>query len=561
MAKKQGGWLLANTLYDMGVRDIFTLAGGHINPIYKACTDLGIRLIDTHHEQGAAMAADAYGRVTRTPGICLVTAGPGLTNALTGLAGAYLSNSPMMVIAGRSGIEENDRMSLQEVDQMAMVRPVTKWARTIYDINRIPEYISNAYRISITGKPGPVYLGTSYEVLYPKTEQKDLSAFDLSVPEIDYEPGISQIRKVLALINKAEKPIAIFGSGSWYSKSEKHLEEFIKNLNIPSFTLNMGRGIIPDKYCFGPASPSSPRGFREISGKADLILLLGIRLSIYIGFGNSFNKNAKIVQVDISPDEISRNVKSDFSVISDLGSFIVKMNDHIRETPLKPNFQKWLKEAERIREKGYREFKKKVLNPRKKAIHPAKVANIVSEFLGEEGIAVVDGGECQSWTDVAYEVQTPGHYVKGGPLGCMGVGIPFALGTKAANPDKRVALITGDGAVGMNFMEIETAVKHNLPFVVVICNDSAWGMTKHQIEITYPGDKKLQGVDIGFIRFDRIAKAMGGYGEAVTDINKLEPALKRAFRSSLPAVINVKTDPGAVSGATHVITQMMMKGM
>jgi len=561
MAKKQGGWLLAKTLYDMGVRDIFTLAGGHINPIYKACTDIGIRLIDTHHEQGAAMAADAYGRVTRTPGVCLVTAGPGLTNALTGLAGSYLSNSPMILIAGRSGIEENDTMSLQEIDQMAMVRPITKWARTIYDINRIPEYVSIAYRAAITGKPGPVYIGTSYEVLYPKTEQKDLSSYDLSIPATSYEPSDSKINEVLGLVSKAKKPIVIFGSGSWYSKSETGLEEFIKNLNIPAFTLNMGRGIIPDKYCFGPASPSSPKGFKKIAGEADLILLLGIRLSIYIGFGNSFNKNAKVIQVDINPDEISRNVKADCSVIANLSSFISKMNTQLKKDTGKLNFRDWYKQASKIKQNSYKNFSKTVLNSRKKAIHPAKVAKVVSDFLGEDGIAVVDGGDCQSWTDTTFEVNNPGHYVKGGPLGCMGVGIPFALGTKAANPDKIVALITGDGAVAMNFMEIETAVKHNLPFVVIICNDSAWGMTKHQIEITYPKVKKTQGVELGFVEFDNIAKAMGGNGETVTEINKLEPALKRAFSSKIPYVINVKTDPEAVSGATHVITQMMMKGM
>jgi len=561
MAKKQGGWLLAKTLYDMGVRDIFTLAGGHINPIYKACTDIGIRLIDTHHEQGAAMAADAYGRVTRTPGVCLVTAGPGLTNALTGLAGSYLSNSPMILIAGRSGIEENDTMSLQEIDQMAMVRPITKWARTIYDINRIPEYVSIAYKTAITGKPGPVYIGTSYEVLYPKTEQKDLSSYDLSIPATSYEPSDSKINEVLGLLSKAKKPIVIFGSGSWYSKSETGLEEFVKNLNAPAFTLNMGRGIIPDKYCFGPASPSSPKGFKKIAGEADLILLLGIRLSIYIGFGNSFNKNAKIIQVDINPDEISRNKKSDCSVISDLRPFIEKINNHFESKPDKPDFKDWNKEARAIKNSTYKQFRSSVLNSRKKAIHPAKVAKVVSDFLGEEGIAVVDGGDCQSWTDTTFEANNPGHYIKGGPLGCMGVGIPFALGTKAANPDKKVALITGDGAVAMNFMEIETAAKHKLPFVVVVCNDSAWGMTKHQIEITYPKVKKTQGVELGFVDFDKIAKAMGGNGETVTEINKLEPALKRAFSSKIPYVINVKTDPEAVSGATHVITQMMMKGM
>lgn len=559
--KKQGGWLVAKTLYDMGVRNIFTLAGGHINPIYKACSDLGIKLIDTHHEQGASMAADAYGRLTRSPGVCLVTAGPGLTNALTGLAGSYLSNSPMLLISGRSGIEESDRLSLQEIDQLAMVKPVTKWARNIYDIKRIPEYVSGAFKVSLTGRPGPVYLGVSYEVLYPGAEQSSLSVYDTSMPEVCCEPESSKIDQLLRMLKKAKRPVAVLGSGSWYSKCEECAGELIDKLNIPTFTLNMGRGIVADKRCFGAASPSSPKGFREISSKADLVLLLGVRLSIYMGFGNTFNKKARVIQVDIDPQEIGRNVKADMAIVADLRSFIMKMNDAVERKTNKLSFHDWKKQAEQIKSAAYREFQKKVLNSGKKAVHPAKVAEVVSDFAGGGAVAVVDGGDCQSWTDVTYQTQSPGHYIKGGPLGCMGVGIPFALGAKAAVPDKNVVLVTGDGAAAMNFMEIETAVKHKLPFVVVVCNDSAWGMTKHQIEITYPRFKKMQGVDLGFVRFDKIAEAMGGHGEVVTEIKKLRPALKRAFASGKPAVINVKTDPKAVSGATHYITEMMMKGM
>ncbi len=559
--KRQGGWLLAKTLYDMGIRDIFSLAGGHINPIYKACSDLGIRLIDTHHEQGASMAADAYGRSTRSPGVCLVTAGPGLTNAITGLAGSYLSNSPMLLISGRSGIEENDRLSLQEIDQLAMVRPITKWARNIYDINRIPEYVSRAFKISLTGRPGPVYLGVSYEVLYPQTRMSGLSSYDISVPDTSYEPKDTETDDLLKLLQKAKKPITILGSGSWYSGCEGDIKEFMLKLNVPTFTLNMGRGIVPDKNCFGAASPSSPKGFREISSKADLILLLGIRPSIYMGFGNTFNEKAKVVQVDIDPEEISRNVKADMSIVADLRSFILKMNDGMNKRTKELSYRDWNDQAEQIKNSTYKDFQKKVLSSRKKAVHPAKVAKVVSDLVKNDGIAVVDGGDCQSWTDVTYQVENPGHYIKGGPLGCMGVGIPFALGTKAANPDKNVVLITGDGAAAMNFMEIETAVKHHLPFVVVVCNDSAWGMTKHQIEITYPEFKKMQGVDLGFVRLDKIAEALGGHGEMVTEITKLEPALKRALKSDRTAVINVQTDPKAVSGATRFITEMMMKGM
>ena len=176
MATVEGGRLVARTLYELGVREIFSLGGGHINPIYHACSDVGIRIIDTHHEQGASMAADAYGRVKRKPGVCLVTAGPGFTNTITGIAGAYLANSPLMVISGRSGVEENDRLSLQEIDQQGMAAPVTKWARTIYDTKRIPEYIASAYKKALTGRPGPVYLGMSYEVLYPECEESGVSA-------------------------------------------------------------------------------------------------------------------------------------------------------------------------------------------------------------------------------------------------------------------------------------------------------------------------------------------------------------------------------------------------
>lgn len=561
MPKRQGGWLLAKTLYDLGVRDIFTLAGGHINPVYKACSDLGIRLIDTHHEQGAAMAADAYGRVTRKPGVCLVTAGPGMTNTLTGVAGSYLSNSPMMLIAGKSGIEENDILSLQEIDQLSMVRPVTKWARTIYDIKRIPEYVTNAYRNCINGRPGPTYLDMSYEVLYPSCDTKDLSNYSLNIPDTSFGAPDSDIESFFECLKKAKRPVMIAGSGSWYSRSEDNLNRFAELLDLPVFTLNMGRGIVPDRNCFGAASPGSPRGFREITGKSDLIILLSTRLSIYMGFGKTFNPEATVVQVDIEPSEISRNVSSHLPVISDLDRFLEECLSYSENNNIELNFTSWTKEARDISNKTFRDFRKKVLGSRKKAIHPAKVASNVSEFVGDEGIVVVDGGDCQSWTDTTCEINKPGHYIKGGPLGCMGVGIPFALGTKIASPEKKVCLVTGDGAAAMNFMEIETAVKHDIPFVVVVCNDAAWGMTKHQIEITYPKAKDIQGVDLGFVPFHEIASSMGGYGEVVESIKDLKPALERAFNSGLPAVVNVKTDPEAVSGATYTITNMMMKGM
>ncbi|HZX13170.1 MAG TPA: thiamine pyrophosphate-binding protein, partial [Thermodesulfobacteriota bacterium] len=206
MAKVHGGWLVVRTLYELGVREIFSLSGGHINPIYDACVDFGIRLIDTHHEQAAAMAADAYGRVKREPGVCLVTAGPGFTNAVTGIAGAYLSNSPCLLLSGKSGIEENDRLPLQDIDQQSLITPITKWARTIFDTKRIPEYISTAYKKAISGKPGPVYLGMPYEVLYESCNEEEIDRYNTTLPSYKVEAAREAIAQAIEMLKSARRP-------------------------------------------------------------------------------------------------------------------------------------------------------------------------------------------------------------------------------------------------------------------------------------------------------------------------------------------------------------------
>ncbi len=559
MAKVQGGYLVAKTLHELGVREIFSLAGGHINPIYNACLDVGIRLIDTHHEQGAAMAADAYGRVSKSPGVCLVTAGPGFTNALTGVAGAHMSNAPFIIISGRSGVEENDKLSLQEIDQQAMATPVTKWARTVFDPLRIPEYVSNAYKRAISDRPGPVYLGMSYEVLYPKCDEAKLSAYNTLIPSSKSEPSDDTIEDFISLLKKAKRPVAIAGSGSWYSGADHEISKFIEKTNIPLFTLNFGRGIVSDDHalCFGPASVSAPNGFRKITSEADLIILLGIRLSLYIGFGRSFNPKAKVVQIDIDSGEIGRNRPADVGVVGDLSSVLNKASRYIKENSIQFNFDMWFKKANAWREKeGIKGDKLRTSN--KKPIHPVRVAKAVEDVLGSEGMVVIDGGDTQAWTDGHYRVKNPGHYVKGGPLGCMGVGVPFAIGTKVARPDKQVALITGDGAVGMNFMEFETAIRHKIPFVAIVCNDQAWGMTKHQLDITYGKKRPKIGVDLNLTPFHEVLNVLGGYGELVTDPKNLNVAIQRAIASGVPALINVVSDPNAVSGATYAITEAMM---
>ncbi|MGI9558625.1 MAG: thiamine pyrophosphate-binding protein [Thermodesulfobacteriota bacterium] len=561
MADKQGGRLLAETLKKLGVKDVFTLGGGHINPVYKACAELGIRLVDTHNEQGAAMAADAYARATGSPAVCLVTAGPGFTNTLTGMAVARLANSPLVVISGRSGIEENDRLSLQEIDQESMARPVAKWVRTVYETARIPRYVSDAWRAAKTGRPGPVYLGMSYEVLYPFCSAREVEKPYLSEIENPAPPeGLTD--ELAAAVRAAKKPVFIAGSGAFYSRAGDEIAKLAKNIRAPFFTLHLGRGIIADSspFCFGPASPSSPFGFSEATERADFILLIGVRAGVFMGFGKTFNKKALIAQIDVEPSEMGRNRDVDIPVVSDARLALEKLNGKLKKSP--PVFDKWTAEIKKISEKKARVFfAEKNASTKKGAIHPVSVVEAINKIAPPETVFVPDGGDSQAWTDAVCRVEIPSGYVKGGPLGCMGVGLPFALGAKAARPENPVILITGDGALGMNFMEFETAVRHKLPVVIVICNDGSWGMTRNQIRITYGEKAPLDGVMLGEVPFHKIAVAMGGEGEFVAEFGELEGVLKRAVASKKPYVVNIRTDPDAISPATYFITEPMRERM
>ncbi|HSE83104.1 MAG TPA: thiamine pyrophosphate-binding protein [Thermodesulfobacteriota bacterium] len=559
MAKVHGGWLVAKTLHELGIREVFSLSGGHINPIYDACVDFNIRIIDFHHEQGASMAADAYGRVKRQPGVCLVTAGPGLTNTLTGVAGAYLSNAPCLIISGKSGVEENDRIPLQDIDQQAVITPITKWARTVYDTKRIPDYITTAYNKAITGKPGPVYLGIPYEFLYGSCEEGKVDRYSINIPSYRVQSTEETVAQAVEMFKSAKRPVAIAGSGAWYSGADKELLVFLDKVKVPIFTLNFGRGIVSDDHplCFGAASPSAPNAFKKVTSEADLILLLGIRLSLYIGWGRTFNPEAKVIQVDIDSGEIGRNRPADLGIVGDVGKVLAQLSDYLKGNSIKLNYESWVKQAKAWRQEEWSKTEE-IRNSDKTPIHALRVIKAVEDVMGDDDMLVIDGGDTQVWTDTTYRVRRPGHYVKGGPLGCMGVGVPFAIGTKVACPDKQVTLISGDGAIGMNFMEFETALRHKIPFVTVICNDQSWGMTKRQLWLTYGRGRPTLGVDLPLIPFHEVVKVLGGYGEIVTEPGQLRGALDRAFSSGVPALINVTTDPEAISPSTYALTQMML---
>ncbi|MEM4409351.1 MAG: thiamine pyrophosphate-binding protein, partial [Candidatus Caldarchaeum sp.] len=398
-----------------------------------------------------------------------------------------------------------------------------------------------------------------YEVLYESCGEEMLAPYQTAMPDFRVSCSRNAVAEIAQLLKGARRPVLIAGSGTWYSGAEAELIRFLELAPIPSFTLNFGRGIIPDNHplCFGAASPSAPVAFKRVTSEADLIILLGIRLSLYIGWGRTFNPDAKIIQIDIDPGEIGRNRPSDLGIVSDIKRALELLIEHLETTATRLDYGVWIDRAIEWRMEEWSKVES-IRNSNQKPIHPVRVVKAVEDVIGEEGMLVIDGGETQVWADTTYQVLKPGHYVKGGPLGCMGVGVPFALGTKVASPDKPVALISGDGAIGMNIMEFETAIRHNIPFVAVVCNDQAWGMTKHQFELSYGEAKKVGGLELPFIPYHEIVRVLGGHGELVAEPDELAPAIERAFASGKPSLINVPTDSKAISPSTYVLTQMMM---
>lgn len=553
MAKLHGGELVVRALVEQGVKQIFTLSGGHINPIYDACLDAGVQVIDTRHEQAAAMMADGWARTTGQPGVCVVTAGPGLTNAVTGQTTAYLANSPLVLISGGCGVNERDHVCLQEMDQLSLMAPISKWARVVYDVKRLFEYTAAAFRYTQTGRPGPVYLEIPVDVLYQGCEEEEVAFLKGFGPQARPGGEPERIRRAVDLLSQARKPLLVAGSGVWLSQAFEELKRFAELVKVPTFTIGMARGTLADDHplCFGTANPLAPNASKVAFSGTDLLLALGVRLSYYSGFVRMLNPEAKVIQVDIEGEEIGRNRGVELGIIGDVGTVLSQLTEEVEkqggfECPLT-----WVNELRRAEAEAGQTVADQ-LHSDAVPIHPLRLIHEVDEFLEREAVTVVDGGDNQVWTDITKRVYYPGHYLKSGPMGCLGVGIPYAMAAALAHPGKKVLLLTGDGAAGINLMEFDTAVRHQIPFVMVVNNDQSWGMIKHMQELTY-GSERVVGTDLGPVRYDRVVEALGGYGELVTQPEEIKPALQRAFDSGLPACINVVTDPKAISPGTYAL--------
>jgi acetolactate synthase-1/2/3 large subunit len=554
-----GGRLAAEALIEQGVKYVFTLSGGHITPIYQFLEGSPVAIFDTRHEQAAVFMAEAWARITRKPAVAMVTAGPGFTNALSGIANAKLSNAPVVLIAGCVGLESVEKLDLQDMNQLPVIAPMVKKAWVCHVAERIPEFIDLAFRTAAAGRPGPVYLELPCDVLNTAVDPARVKRLRSRVESRPTDP--EEAREILMTLQAAQNPVIIAGSGVWYADAGEALRGFVERSGIPVFTGNSGRGTISDTHplCFQSSLAIRPGAAFLALASADLVLFLGSRLSLFYLFGDIFRKDAKFIQADIEAEEIGRNRSVDLGVVGDVRALLEEMNRGIDAQgigrALRSRFQGWVETVRKADADG-----KAPTQPLWESgavpIHPLRLAREVDAFMDrDDDIVVADGGDTQVWMGMTRTVRQGGRYLDSGLYGCLAVGLPFANAAKLRHPESRVLLISGDGSVGFNFMEFHTSIRKGLPIVVVIANDQSWGMIAHSQTLRL-GHSIPDGTWLGRVDYHRLVEVLGGFGALVERPEEIRPALEAAFASGRTACINVMVDPAVISPGSVALANL-----
>ncbi len=543
MGTATGAQLLVRMLKAEGVRHLFTLSGLHIAPIYAACIEEGIGIVDTRHEQAAAHAADATARLTRGIGVCAVTAGPGVTDALTGIANAYAANSPVLLLGGAAPSFNAGKGSLQEMEQVDLFTRITKWSDRVPSPDRMPTYMAKAFRTMLSGRPGPVFLELPWDVLSNGVDEAECP-LPTGYRTRARQPGDpALVDEAARHLSKAERPAIVAGSSIFWDDAPTQLAAFAERIGAPVYLNGAGRGCLPADH---PHFFTHTR--KDALGEADVVLIAGTPLDFRLGYGSGIGEGAKIIQVDADAGEIGRNRAVDIGIIGDSRSVLQQLTAAVSGKPRTARWLADLREKERAKAERQAAYERSDQVP----IHHfrlAKELDTVARAAGDS-MFVADGG---NWVAIAAKVialRKPGRWLDPGPLGCLGVGAPFAIAAKLLHPDRPVFVIQGDGSFGFNGMDFETALRFKLPMVAVVGNDAAWGQIRlPQVQLF--GPEKSPATTLLPTRYDKVVQALGGYGENVTDPAQIRPALERAVASGTVACVNVMLDPEApaASGA------------
>ena len=539
MTDLTGGELVARVLEEAGVGHVFTLCGGHVLPIYDGCLTEGIRVIDVRHEQAAAHAADAYARLTRNIGVAIVTAGPGVTDAVTGVANAQAARSPMLLIGGAAPLGLRGLGALQDMDQLSLLRSVTKGVWSVPETRQIPEVLTTAIRTALSGRPGPVFVEIPVDLLLNRVEDRlaPIPQRYVHRPATLADPDL--VVRMAHVLSRAERPVVVAGSGVYWDDAAKSLASFADAAGIPVFMNGAGRGTLPHDHplAFGPA-----RGFALAT--ADVVLVLGAPLDFRLGYGRppTFAEDAIVCMVDGDATELGRNRPLAVGVVGDIGRVLDQLVD-VLPASLAGRWEEWRRRVGDKERESRATLDAQCASDDVPISHYRWAAEIAS-VVTPDTIVVGDGGDVVGCAAKIVRLSRAGQWLDPGPFGCLGVGPSFAIAAKLLHPDQRVLLIAGDGAFGLNGMEIETAVRFGLPMTCIIGNDAGWGQIRNP-QLSFWGAERSVGTSLPTTRYDLMVEALGGRGAYITDPREIRPALERALASNDVWCLNVVLDPAA----------------
>jgi acetolactate synthase-1/2/3 large subunit len=548
MTQITGGQLVARTLKQIGVTTVFTLSGGHIIDIYNGCVDEGIRIIDVRHEQTAAHAAEAWTRLTGVPGVAVVTAGPGVTDAITGIANAFRNQVPMLVIGGQAPRSQLLKGGLQELDHVSLTKPITKMSTSISDTERIPELIASALREAYNGRPGPSFVEIPIDVL-DNAVDLDTVTFPSYIRSQGRQYGDpTLIKQAAELLEKAERPAIIAGTQVWYCRADCELSSFVEKTRIPTYLNGAARGCLSGDCPFFMV-----RSRRHALSNADVVLVIGTPFDFRLAYGKRIARDAKVIQVDLDYGELGHNREIHIGIHGDIKAVLTQLTEAFKAPRHSGG---WLEELCRL-EENLQEKERPYLDSDAIPIHPLRLANQIKAFMPEDTIFIADGGDVVTMSASVVTPCIPGRWLDPGPLGTLGVGTPFAIAAKAAMPDTEVIILFGDGAFGLTGFDYDTLIRFNMPVIGIVANNAAWNQVRYGQAERYGQVRGDVANILSPLRYDRVVEAMGGYGEHVTEPSQIRPALERARRSGKPSLINVMVDPNVFSSGT--MTQSMFK--
>ena len=533
-----GGRLVAKRLREHGVSKLFTLSGGHLFSIYDGCRAEGIELIDVRHEQTAAFAAEGWAKITRQVGVCALTAGPGVTNGMSAIASASQNHSPLLVLGGRAPQLRWGQGSLQEIDHVPFVRPLTKLAATALETAEIAGLIDDAIRAAITPHSGPAFVDFPLDQVFMEAPEPSPPA---SIPDASQGPGADAgaIERAAALLRGAERPVIMAGTGLYWGRGEQALRALAEELRVPVFLNGLGRGCLPaDHELFFSRARSAALG------GADVALVIGVPLDFRLGFGAAFGPEAEIVVIDAAepqrphPREVAAELYG--ALPATLDGLRASASASGRARSASGGRNAWI-DSLRATEQEKRAAEGPELSDPRAPLHPMRIYGELSQMLDRDVVIIGDGGDFVSYAGRVVDSYEPGCWVDPGPFGCLGSGIGYALAAKLARPERQVVLMLGDGAFGFSGMELDTLVRHGIPVVAVMGNNGIWALEKHPMEAIY-GYSVVAELRPE-TRYDLVAEALGCHGELVSTPDELRPALERAFESGKPSLVNVLTDP------------------